>query len=110
MEDLEKRGLKVSKDGADVKARDHAVPIDGGGGVVEVENDRDGEFLVSFDAHAREDPKIWSRTMKWSITAAMSAMCFNRILVSTVSSGVPISQAQSRLKTSVGAPLSSKRS
>ena len=45
---------------------------------------RDEAFLVTFAPGDSENPKNWSKTMKWGVTAAISAMGFNRIMVSTV--------------------------
>jgi len=45
---------------------------------------RDEAFLVTFSPGDPEDPRNWSKKMKWGVTSALSATGFNRIMVSTV--------------------------
>ena len=49
----------------------------------------DEEFLVAFSPDDPEDPKNWSKAAKWSVTLALSATGFNRIMISTVRSSTP---------------------
>ncbi|KAK3672996.1 hypothetical protein LTR78_007107 [Recurvomyces mirabilis] len=45
----------------------------------------DDPYLVAFDQPSDSDnPKDWSATLKWTVTDALSATCFNRIMVSTI--------------------------
>ncbi|KAL9091756.1 MAG: hypothetical protein Q9159_001271 [Coniocarpon cinnabarinum] len=44
----------------------------------------DDAYLVTFNTGDAEDPKNWSKKMKWSVTLALSATGFNRIMVSTM--------------------------
>ncbi|KAI9723890.1 MAG: MFS siderochrome iron transporter 1 [Chrysothrix sp. TS-e1954] len=41
-------------------------------------------YLVTFHPGDSEDPKNWSRGLKWGVTLALSATGFNRIMVSTM--------------------------
>lgn len=45
---------------------------------------RNEAHLVIFAPGDTEDPKNWSKAMKWGVTLALSATGFNRIMISTV--------------------------
>lgn len=44
----------------------------------------DEAFLVTFSPDDSDDPKNWSKKIKWGVTLALSATGFNRIMISTV--------------------------
>ena len=51
---------------------------------VEGKETLDAAFLVTFSPDDPDDPKNWSKKIKWGVTLALSATGFNRIMISTV--------------------------
>ncbi|KJX95857.1 MFS multidrug transporter like protein [Zymoseptoria brevis] len=54
------------------------------------ETQPEADFLVEFGPEDADDPRNWSRRVKWAATLALSAQGFNRIMISTIMApGIP---------------------
>lgn len=83
MADIEQARPQTA-DEKDVRLEEKATDVSKKSQIREDKDERDEAFLVTFGPDNPDNPLNWSKKIKWSVTGALSATGFNRIMVSTV--------------------------